>query len=142
MFSLGRTYSWVVLALPLGLTVPLPFYLLHRLYPKAGFDYFVTPLLCFFLGYLSVGINSSVFVYFLLGFFVQFYVRRRWPRWFIKYNYVLAAAISGGTELLVFLTTFTVQGGSGKAVEFPPYWGNNFHTGNVDYCMRNPALNG
>lgn len=142
MFSLDRMYSWVVLALPLGLAVPLPFYALHRIFPKAGFNYLVTPLLCFFLGLLSVGINSSLTVYFLLGFFVQFWVRVRYPRWFIKYNYVLAAAISGGTEFLVFLTTFTVQGGSGKAVEFPPYFGNNFNTGNLDYCMRNPALGG
>lgn len=142
MFNIGRQYSWVVFALPLGLFVPLPFYGLHCLFPKAGWNYLVTPLLCFFLGLLSVGINSSVSIYFTLGFFVQFWVRRRYPEWFIKYNYVLAAAISGGTELMVFLTTFTVHGGSGQAIEFPPYWGNNFHTGNVDYCMRNPALGG
>lgn len=142
MFSIGSTYAWVVLALPLGLAVPLPFYALHRLFPKAGFDLLVTPLLCFFLGFLSVGINSSVTTYFILGFFVQFWVRKRYPKWFIKYNYVLAAAISGGVEMCVFLTTFTVQGGSGKAIEFPPYFGNNFHEGNVDFCMRNPALGG
>lgn len=140
MFSLGRLYSWVVLALLLGLVVPLPFYALHRLFPNVGFNLLVTPLFCFFLGLLSNGINSSLTTYFALGFFVQFWVRVRYPDWFIKYNYVLAAAISGGTELLVFLTTFTVQGGSGNAIEFPPYWGNAYHEGNVDYCMRNPAL--
>lgn len=41
----------------------------------------------------------------------------------------MAAAISGGTELLVFVTTFAVQGGSGVAVPFPPYFGNNFSEG-------------
>jgi hypothetical protein len=79
-------------------------------------------------------------MYFIIGFFVQFWVRKRYPEWFLKYNYILAAAISGGTELLVFITTFAVQGASGKAVPFPPYWGNNFQSGNFDFCASNPAL--
>lgn len=140
MFSVGRTYQWIVLALPLGFVFPLPFYYLHRQFPKMGWDYVVTPVICWYLGYLSVGINSSVPLYFAIGFFVQFYVRKRHAEWFIKYNYLLAAAISGGTELLVFVTTFAVQGASGTAVVFPPYWGNNFQTGNYDYCALNPAL--
>jgi hypothetical protein len=142
LFSIGRTYQWIVLALPLGFVIPLPFYFLHRRFPKAGFDYFVTPVICWYLGYLSVGINSSVMMYFAIGFFVQFWVRKQYPEWFLKYNYILAAAISGGTELLVFVTTFAVQGASGKAVPFPPYWGNNFQSGNFDYCATNPALGG
>ncbi|CZR56063.1 related to OPT1-High-affinity glutathione transporter [Phialocephala subalpina] len=120
MFSIGRTYQWIVLALPVGFAVPLPFYFAHRYWPKAGFDYFITPVICWYLGYLSVGINSSVMMYFLIGFFVQFFVRKRYPEWFLKYNYILAAAISGGTELLVFVTTFAVQGASGVAIPFPP----------------------
>lgn len=142
MFSVGRTYSWIVLALPLGFAIPLPFYFLHRQFPSFGFDYLVTPVICWYLGYLSVGINSSVCIFFAIGFFVQFWVRKRHPRWFLKYNYLLAAAISGGTELLVFVTTFAVQGASGKAIPFPPYWGNNFQNGNPDYCALNPALAG
>jgi len=51
-----------------------------------------------------------------------------------------AHAISGGTELLVFVTTFAVQGGTGKAVIFPAYWGNNFQKGNVDFCAKDPGL--
>jgi hypothetical protein len=140
MFSIGRTYQWVVLALPLGFILPLPFYFGHKYFPKVGFNYFVTPVITWYLGFLSVGINSSIMVYFMIGFFVQFYVRKRYPEWFLKYNYILAAAISGGTELLVFVTTFAVQGASGVAVPFPPYWGNNFQKGNFDFCATNPAL--
>ncbi|KAF1992314.1 OPT superfamily oligopeptide transporter [Aulographum hederae CBS 113979] len=140
MFAASRTYLWVVLALPVGLLVPLLTYFLHRLFPRAGFDYLITPVICWYLGFLSVGINSSLTFYFAIGFFVQYYVRKRYPRGFLKYNYLIAAAISGGTEVLVFVTTFAVQGGSGKERPFPPYWGNNFQDGNVDYCMRDPGL--
>ncbi len=69
----------------------------------------ITPVITWYLGYLSVGINSSVMMYFIIGFVMQFYIRKKYPEWFIKYNYILAAAISGGTELLVFVTTFAVQ---------------------------------
>ncbi|CAK7200113.1 hypothetical protein SEUCBS139899_002803 [Sporothrix eucalyptigena] len=140
LFGVGRTYEWILLALPLGFVLPLPFYLLHRRFPRAGFNNVVTPVVCWYLGYLSVGINSSVMIYFIIGFVVQFHVRRRYARWFLRYNYLLAAAISGGTELLVFVTTFAVQGGSGTPVPFPPYFGNNFQTGNFDFCALNPAL--
>jgi hypothetical protein len=140
MFSLGATYQWVLLSLPLGLLAPLPTYFLHRRYPTAGFNNFITPVITWYLGFLSVGINSSILMFFATGFFVQFYVRRRWPEWFVKYNYILAAAISGGTELLVFVTTFAVQGGTGKAVIFPAYWGNNFQKGNIDFCAKDPGL--
>lgn len=85
MFSIGQTYSWVVLALPVGFLVPLPFYMAHRMWPKAGFDYVVTPAVSYFLGYLSSGINSSVLMHFVLAFFVQLWVRKRYPKWFLKY---------------------------------------------------------
>lgn len=140
MFSIGRTYQSIILALPLGLLIPLPTYFLHRRFPTAGFQHLVTPVICWYLGFLSVGINSSVFMFFAIGFFVQFYVRRRWPEWFVKYNYIVAAGISGGTELLVFVTTFAVQGGTGREVVFPAYWGNNFQRGNVDFCAKDPGL--
>ncbi|KAH7379849.1 OPT oligopeptide transporter protein-domain-containing protein [Cadophora sp. MPI-SDFR-AT-0126] len=140
MFSIGRTYQWIVLALPLGFAVPLPFYFAHRRFPTLGLDYIVTPVITWYLGYLSVGINSSVMMQFIIGFVIQFHIRKKHPEWFLKYNYILAAAISGGTEFLVFITTFAVQGASGKEVPFPPWWGNNYQKGNVDFCMRNPAV--
>lgn len=56
----------------------------------------------------------------------------------MKYNYVLSAALDGGTQILVFILTYTVLGGVGPEVKFPKYWGNNAD-GNFDYCMRDPA---
>lgn len=140
MFGAGPTYEWIIIALPIGLLVPLPFFLLHWRWPSHGFDYVVAPVICWYLGYLAAGINSSATLFFAVGFFFQFYVRKRYPEWFLKYNYILAAAINGGTELLVFITTFSVQGATRKAIPFPPYWGNNYYKGNFDYCAINPAL--
>jgi hypothetical protein len=39
MYSRGSVYQWVPLGLVLGFAAPLPIYLLHRFYPKSGFNY-------------------------------------------------------------------------------------------------------
>jgi hypothetical protein len=75
----------------------------------------------------------------MIGFASQWFVRKYRPSTFIKYNYILSAAMDGGTQVLVFILTFAVFGGGGKSVPFPPYWGNNKQKGNYDYCMVDPA---
>ena len=61
--------------------------------------------MCWCLGYLSVGINSSVFTTFLLCLFSQFYLRKYRATWFRKYNYLLSAGLDGGTQFMVFIAT-------------------------------------
>jgi OPT oligopeptide transporter protein len=156
LFSIGGRYQWVTLAFLIGFVIPLPFYFAHKKWSKAGFDYWNFAIITYFIGFLCVGINSSILTYFSIGFFTQFYLRRYKANWFIKYNYLLSAAMDGGTQVLVFILTFAVFGGGGKEVslplkimpntwltrkqvKFPPYWGNNHQKGNYDYCMRNPA---
>lgn len=51
------------------------------------------------LGYLSVGINSSIFTTFCLALYSQYYLRKHHPRWFRKYNFLLSAALDGGTQV-------------------------------------------
>lgn len=141
MFRIGGMYQWIVLVLPLGLLIPVPLFLLHRRFPKLRLDYLVTPVLCSSMGWLQGGINASETIRFALSFFIHWFVRRRHPDWFVKYNYSMAAAISGGIQLMTFVSTFAIQGGGGgPALELPPYWGNNFQKGNIDYCLLNPGL--
>ena len=49
--------------------------------------------------------------------------------------------MDGGTQVIVFILTFAVFGGAGKAVDFPQYWGNrktdaDGNALNFDYCLR------
>lgn len=97
-----------------GLGFPIPFYILHKFYPKFGFNLVFTPILVAELGYLSVGINSSVFTSFLLAIFSQYYLRKYRATWFRKYNFLMSAALDGGTSVMIFVWTFAVGGGSGK----------------------------
>ena len=41
------------------------------------------------------------------------------PGWFRKYNFLLSAALDGGTEVMVFVFYFAVGGASGTAISMP-----------------------
>lgn len=138
MFSIGARYHWVTLSFFLGFLAPLPFYFMHRLFPRSSvWPYFNTAIILWYLGYLFVGLNASITSYYLIGAFGQFYLRRYRPGWFIKWNYLISGALDGGTQVMVFIATFAVFGGSGNAVPFPAWAGN--HLNNLDYCAYDAA---
>ncbi|KAK0471706.1 OPT oligopeptide transporter [Armillaria novae-zelandiae] len=114
----GR-YGIIPMSILIGLVIPIPFWLLHRKYPKLHFDGVITPMICSEIGALSGGINSAIFNTFLLCMFSQFYLRRYHPRWFRKYNFLMSAALDGGTEVMVFVYSFVVGGAGGRVVNFP-----------------------
>ena len=55
----------------------------------------------YYIGWLCVGINSSILSMFSVAFLSQWWLRTRYPRWFNKYNYVVAAALDGGTQVRI-----------------------------------------
>ncbi|KAJ7107983.1 peptide transporter MTD1 [Mycena crocata] len=134
LYAPGSRYGIIPFSILIGLIVPVPFWIAHRYFPKLGANHVMTPVLCWTLGYLSVGINTSVFTTFLLAVFSQYYLRRYRPRWFRKYNFLMSAALDGGTQVMVFVYTFAVGGGSGKVGNMPN-WALN-PKGNPDYCQR------
>ncbi|KAH9919812.1 OPT oligopeptide transporter protein-domain-containing protein [Fomitopsis serialis] len=103
MFSPGSTYHIVPLSLVIGLFLPLPFFVAHRMWPKVGFNNFSTPIIMLYSCWLAVGINTQVNTTMAIGVFIQWWVRTRYPRWFTKYNYIVAAGLDGGTQVIMFI---------------------------------------
>jgi hypothetical protein len=134
LFSAGSTYIMIPIGLVIGFFVPLPFWFAHKYWPKLGLNRINTYIICTWMGWLSVGINSSLLPYFLWGFFSQGYLRRLRPVQFAKWAMIVTAAIGGAVQIIVFILTFAVFGGSGAAHPFPEWWGNNL-SGNVDRCL-------
>ncbi|KAG6329472.1 hypothetical protein ID866_9617 [Astraeus odoratus] len=134
LFSIGSRYQWVLLAYLIGLFVPVPFWLVYRYWPKFRTDFIYTPIICGLIGTLSAGINSPPTVFFIVGFFSQGWLRVRHPAWFQKYNYILAAALDGGTQVMVFILSFAVFGAAGYTHLFHAWWGAN-QGGNYDHCL-------
>ena len=62
-----------------------------------------------------------MFTSFVLAVFSQYYLRRYRATWFRKYNFLLSAALDGGTQIMIFVFTFAVAGGSGKTTPFPTW---------------------
>jgi len=119
LFSAGARYQWITFAFVIGFALPIPFWIAHKYFPKWRLDYLNTALISNYIGLLNVGINSVTMPWFAIGAFSQFYLRKYRPNWFIKYNYVLSAAMDGGTQVLVFILSFAVFGGSGHEVSIP-----------------------
>ncbi|KAK7694019.1 hypothetical protein QCA50_003595 [Cerrena zonata] len=134
MFGAGSTYQMVPISLAIGVFLPLPFYIMHRLWPKVGFNNLNTSIIMQYSCYLSVGINTSVNPAMVIGIFSQWWVRTRYPRWFTKYNYITAAALDGGTQVISFVLNFAVFGAAGTGHAFPTWWGNDINL-SADRCL-------
>lgn len=107
LFSAGKKYQWVSYAYIIGLLAPLPFWIIHRYWPKLRANFISTPFISVYVqnifwsiawscdsGILSLArgdISSVFFSYFIVGFYSQWYMRTRHPRWFQRYNYIVGA---------------------------------------------------
>ncbi|KUI57842.1 Oligopeptide transporter 5 [Cytospora mali] len=133
IFGRDGEYWQVPMGLFYGIFVPIPFYVIHKLWPKLRADYVNTFIILNWLGWLSVGINTSLLPYFMFGIFTQGYLRKYKAVLFAKWHLTTVAAIAGGTSIIVFILTFAVSGGAGVSRPFPEWWGNSL-SGNVDHC--------
>jgi len=64
----------------------------------------------YYLGWLCVGIGSLNLSYFVIAFVSHWWVRTRYPGWFAKYNYILAAALDGGTQVRFLFHVWQIPG--------------------------------
>ena len=137
MFSVGARYQWVTISYLIGFIVPVPFYIIYRYTKIEFFRYTNLAIILWYMGWLVTGVNASITVFFALGIGAQWWLRKYHPALFVKYNYLVSAALDGGTQVCVFILSFAVAGGSGVAHNFPIYWGNNGGETvgkNIDYC--------
>ena len=85
MFSPGKTYYIVPFALVIGLVLPIPGCVLHRMYPENKiFANVNTGIIVQYSSDLSIGINTSVNTAMALSVLSQWWFRQRHPRWFTK----------------------------------------------------------
>ncbi|KAL1701488.1 OPT oligopeptide transporter protein-domain-containing protein [Schizophyllum commune] len=153
LFTVGKPSGyWIIpFSTIIGFFIPLPFYLIWRFSPnKNSFiaqaaRYINVPVLTLYMGYLPYSVNGQWWSCLVIGFVSQWYMRKRYPGWFVKYNYLLSAALDGGSQVILFavrnfapcvILSFAVFGASGKEVPFPYWWGNPDPAKlSVDRCM-------
>ncbi|WAR53187.1 hypothetical protein PtB15_2B618 [Puccinia triticina] len=142
MFLFGQKYSAVSWASLVGLLLPIPFFIAHKFWPRYKLDLVNVPLLLgippalYTLAYAGEPMRIAI------GITSQFWTCKYRNQWFVKYNYILSAALDGGTELVVFLLAMVFQGGGGKRINFPTYFLNPTPSTPRDYCFMNPETRG
>ncbi|CEJ01109.1 Putative OPT family small oligopeptide transporter [Rhizopus microsporus] len=135
MFGPKSNYYIVLWALLIGFFLPVPFWLLHKKFPKAGFQYVNIPTLLMGMAVIPGAATGWITVGFVLVVISQYYLKRRYTAWFSKYNYLLSAALDSGTSLMVFFLSMALQGGgNGQAYPFPTWAGNRADLPFMDYC--------
>ena len=60
MFGAHAEYRMVPIALAIGVFLPFPFWVAHKIWPRMGFHNFNTSVIMQYSCYLAVGINTSV----------------------------------------------------------------------------------
>lgn len=137
MFGPHSTYHMVPISLAIGLFCPLPMYIAHRLWPKSGLNNINTTIILQYSCVLSVGVNTQVNTMMASGIISQWWIRTRYPRWFAKYNYIVAAGLDAGTQVIIFLLNFAIFGAAGNQHQFPQWWGNDGNL-SADRCVLPP----
>ncbi|KAG0146296.1 hypothetical protein CROQUDRAFT_44570 [Cronartium quercuum f. sp. fusiforme G11] len=130
LYTHGGLYSFVPYFLAAGFVVPFLLFFLHRIFPKLSLDKINIAL---FAGTFYECVTSGFTLRMVFGFISQFYWKRYYKDWYKNYNYILSAALDGGTQIAVVLLTFLLQGGAGFTAKFPNYFLNPA-SGPRDYC--------
>lgn len=69
--------------------------------------------------------TSWITVSFIIIIVSQYYIKRRYRSWFVRYNYLISTALDSGTSLMVFIIAMFLYGGAtGESHTFPTWWGN------------------
>ncbi|KAI9019269.1 OPT family small oligopeptide transporter [Phycomyces nitens] len=134
MFGPSTQYYIILWAFVIGFAVPIPFWLLHRYFPKVGFNLVNTPMILYGLALFPNNNYSWVTCGLILALVSQLYVKRRYSKWYVKHNYLMSAALDSGTSFMSFILAMSVFGGADGVQRPFPIWGGNPDLSYVDYC--------
>lgn len=128
-----RPLLWFFL---IGFIAPIPFYVLSRRFPLSIWRYVNIPV--FFAGVGAIppatGLNYASWA--ITGFVFNFLVRRNHFRWWMRYNYILSAALDAGVAISLVVIFFSVQYPKGGFNI--NWWGNTVWQNTAD-ALGTPA---
>ncbi|EDP48038.1 hypothetical protein KXV98_009177 [Aspergillus fumigatus] len=133
VYGVNGRYLIVPLGLVIGLALPVVHWGLNRVFPRMRSWPLNTAIIASYAGQTYYGITSWIWSSVAVGVFSQVWLRRRLPRIYNEYNYLIGAALDGGSQIVIFILSFAVFGASGKEHPFPTWWGNP--AGNPDHCI-------
>jgi OPT family oligopeptide transporter len=133
IYGVNGQYFIVPMGLIIGLVIPLFHWGAIKLFPRVDRWELNTAIIVAYAGLTYYGNTSWICSSIAVGIFSQFWLRRRKPNIYNKYNYLIGAAMDGGSQIVIFILSFAVFGASSKDIPFPSWWGSPA-TGNPDHC--------
>jgi OPT family small oligopeptide transporter len=135
-FSKGQVYYSLLFFLPIGAICPVILYVISRRYPRSILNYLNFPLMVAGLGSIPPASAVNYVPWAIVGFTFQFVIRRWHFSFWAKYNYVLSAALDGGTAIGVMLVYFCLEfplAGTIGANTIQRWWGNRVYMETADW---------
>ncbi|TFK41282.1 OPT oligopeptide transporter [Crucibulum laeve] len=130
LFSPGAPYSPLLWFFMVGILAPIPFYVLARRYPLSFWRYINIPVFFAGLGAIPPASGINYISWATTGFIFNYLVRRFHFRWWMRYNYILSAALDAGVALALIVIFFCVQYPKG-GFELV-WWGNTVWQNTAD----------
>ncbi|KAJ6626902.1 OPT oligopeptide transporter protein-domain-containing protein [Mycena sp. CBHHK59/15] len=137
LFSPGGMYNPLLYGFLVGALLPVPFYYLARRYPLSYWRYINIPVFFGGVGAIPAASAYNYAAWATTGFIFNFVMRRRHFRWWMRYNYILSAALDAGVSISLIVMFFTVvYPKGGFTIE---WWGNTVWQ-NTNDAMGMPLL--
>ncbi|KAF7313426.1 OPT oligopeptide transporter [Mycena chlorophos] len=108
LFGRGSIYRNLLWGFPIGLFAPIPFWLLARRYPLSNWRYVNIPLFCGGVAAIPAAAPYNYAAWGLTAFIFAYYIRRTHFRWWMRYVYILSAALDSGLALSTVVMFFVV----------------------------------
>ncbi|KAH8171481.1 OPT oligopeptide transporter protein [Sarocladium implicatum] len=129
VFGAGGIYSWVNWFWFIGFACPLIQYRLARRYPRSLLRYIFFPALFGAAGMIPPATMWYLAQYVIIGIIFNWWIKRRFPGWWSRYNFTLSGALDIGTAFCVVIQDLALGLGN---VSFPEWWGNSVPFANLD----------
>ncbi|KAG0197896.1 hypothetical protein BGX28_008616 [Mortierella sp. GBA30] len=120
MFGTSSMYNAINYFFLIGFFLPIPFYYLKKAFPNTILEYVHIPVVLAATGMMPPAQAYHYTNWLAVGFAFQYFARRYYPNWHLRYTYVMSAAFDSGTAFMVLLSffIFTIRG-----VEMVKWWG-------------------
>ncbi|KAJ7071443.1 OPT oligopeptide transporter protein-domain-containing protein [Mycena amicta] len=118
----GGMYNPLLYGFLFGALAPIPFYYLARRYPLSFWRYINIPVFCGGIGAIPAASAYNYAAWGLTSFIFNFWIRRKHFRWWLRYNYILSAALDAGVAICLIIIFFAIQYPNGGT--YITWWGN------------------
>ncbi|KAG6373666.1 OPT oligopeptide transporter [Boletus reticuloceps] len=135
MFNPGQIYGALTYWFLVGAICPAIAYVIHLKWPHSFVRYVNFPVIFSGLGAIPPASAVNYVPWVIVGFVFNYFIRRKYFSWWIKYNYVLSAALDSGLAFSVILIFFILQypkNGTIGLTTVQSWWGNTVFLNTAD----------